>query len=245
MMVSGSSGMGGTSNPLLSSLPASAVAADPHHQTQQQGPSAAAVNPNSSVINANATAPSEINRVMAGGGLQQVSTVTGGGQMATGGLISGKLIGGVGGGVKKRSNDKKTCRWVLDNGTVCGRAFSKFDSLRRHVTELHKGVRPFACKLCDKTYGRKDYLDRHVKSHTAASTAAAGMVTVGSESVVGAKPSLIVHHSSNDVLASGGVMLDDDDDDDDDHHIKAAELMSGDVVTVVGAVDDEDDELAV
>ena len=101
---------------------------------------------------------------------------------------------------RKRSDDKKTCRWVLDNGTICGRSFSKFDSLRRHVQELHKGkckslkykfisndlrfynellivynrnslycfigVRPFVCNLCDKSYGRKDYLDRHMKSHT-------------------------------------------------------------------------------
>ena len=29
------------------------------------------------------------------------------------------------------------------------------------------GVRPFACKLCDKTYGRRDYLQRHLKSHNA------------------------------------------------------------------------------
>ena len=68
---------------------------------------------------------------------------------------------------KKRLSDKKTCRWVLDNGTICGRTFSKFDSLRRHVQELHKGVRPFVCHMCEKSYGRRDYLDRHMKSHTA------------------------------------------------------------------------------
>jgi len=67
---------------------------------------------------------------------------------------------------KKRLSDKKTCRWVLDNGTICGRTFSKFDSLRRHVQELHKGVRPYICQLCEKSYGRRDYLDRHMKSHT-------------------------------------------------------------------------------
>ena len=66
---------------------------------------------------------------------------------------------------KKRLSDKKTCRWVLDNGTRCGRSFSKVDSLRRHVQELHKGVRPFVCHLCEKSYGRRDYLERHMKSH--------------------------------------------------------------------------------
>ena len=48
---------------------------------------------------------------------------------------------------------------------VCGKTFSKFDSLRRHVAELHKNIRPFVCELCNKTYGRKDYLDRHMRSH--------------------------------------------------------------------------------
>ena len=66
---------------------------------------------------------------------------------------------------KKRLSDKKTCRWVLDNGTRCGRSFSKVDSLRRHVQELHKGVRPYICQLCEKSYGRRDYLERHMKSH--------------------------------------------------------------------------------
>merc|ERR1711935_1110122 len=59
----------------------------------------------------------------------------------------------------------KICRWVNNDGTVCGKAFSKLDSLRRHVNELHKGVRPFGCNLCDKNYGRRDYLDRHIRTH--------------------------------------------------------------------------------
>jgi uncharacterized Zn-finger protein len=59
----------------------------------------------------------------------------------------------------------KICRWVQNDGTVCGKAFSKLDSLRRHVNELHKGVRPFACNMCEKSYGRRDYLDRHLKVH--------------------------------------------------------------------------------
>ena len=73
--------------------------------------------------------------------------------------------------VKKKpsgpENEKKICLWPMGNGTTCGKAFAKFDSLKRHLTEAHKGVRPFACKLCDKTYGRRDYLQRHLKSHNA------------------------------------------------------------------------------
>ena len=59
----------------------------------------------------------------------------------------------------------KICRWVMADNTMCGKAFSKLDSLRRHVNELHKGVRPFACNMCDKNYGRRDYLDRHLRTH--------------------------------------------------------------------------------
>ena len=162
--------------------------------------------------------------------------VIGGG--GAGGGVTGKLAHT---GIKKRANDKKTCRWVLDNGTVCGRSFSKFDSLRRHVQELHKGVRPFACNQCDKTYGRKDYLDRHIRSHLAASEAVEVGLTSSATVITDDKTSLLVH--SNEVLASladkDSVMLDDDDDD------NMQISMGGDVVTVVGAVDDEDDDLAV
>ena len=112
------------------------------------------------------------------------------GTSGSGGLSHNQLTSGLGGSIgpgplgsgvssqvplklhssKKRSqSDKKTCRWVLDSGTICGRTFSKFDSLRRHVNELHKGVRPFSCALCGKNYGRRDYLDRHMKSHTSGS----------------------------------------------------------------------------
>ena len=93
-----------------------------------------------------------------------------------------------------------------------------------HVQELHKGVRPFACNLCDKTYGRKDYLERHIKSHSTKETA-----------VVTAEGAKLM--TAHEVLTSGAVMLGDDDEDMD--------MMGGDVVTVVGAVDDEDDDLTV
>ena len=72
----------------------------------------------------------------------------------------------------------KICRWVNNDGTVCGKAFSKLDSLRRHVNELHKGVRPFACTMCDKNYGRKDYLDRHMKTHEPGTLKKKGATTI-------------------------------------------------------------------
>lgn len=78
--------------------------------------------------------------------------------------------------VKKKRKDipaeeKKICLWVLDDGTACGKTFTKFDSLKRHVSEAHKGVRPFACTLCGKNYGRRDYLLRHLRSHNEAEVA--------------------------------------------------------------------------
>ena len=63
------------------------------------------------------------------------------------------------------ADEKKICLWVLDDGTACGKTFTKFDSLKRHVAESHKNVRPFCCTLCGKTYGRRDYLLRHLRSH--------------------------------------------------------------------------------
>merc|ERR1719270_2882440 len=74
-------------------------------------------------------------------------------------------LGGLPGTTPHKPSGSKICRWVQNDGTVCGKAFSKLDSLRRHVNELHKGVRPFACNMCDKNYGRRDYLDRHLRTH--------------------------------------------------------------------------------
>jgi len=72
-------------------------------------------------------------------------------------------------GVKegKVDTDRKVCLWPTNTGATCGKTFTKFDSLKRHLQEAHKGLRPFACTLCDKSYGRRDYLQRHLKSHNA------------------------------------------------------------------------------
>jgi len=124
---------------------------------------------------------------------------------------------------KKRLDDKKTCRWVLDNGTICGKTFSKFDSLRRHVQELHKGIRPYVCSMCDKSYGRRDYLDRHLKTHTAD---ASGGGTGGDGSLVGGGE----HSGSCSVSVSvcGEEEEDDDEDDEHDHDQHDHEEMDDD-----------------
>jgi uncharacterized Zn-finger protein len=74
-------------------------------------------------------------------------------------------LGGLPGTTAHKPTGSKICRWVQNDGTVCGKAFSKLDSLRRHVNESHKSIRPYACSLCEKSYGRRDYLDRHVRTH--------------------------------------------------------------------------------
>ena len=130
---------------------------------------------------------------------------------------------------KRAAEDKKTCKWVLDNGSVCGRTFSKFDSLRRHVAELHKGIRPFVCELCDKNYGRKDYLDRHLRNHAAedAKKEAAEAALARGEPVP-PEAEMVGHLMDDD---------EDEDEEDDDEDEEGSEVVlpDGGVVTVVGS----------
>ena len=149
--------------------------------------------------------------------------------------ISGNNSGG--GGIpaqsmrmsKKRLDDKKTCRWVLDNGTICGKTFSKFDSLRRHVQELHKGIRPYICSLCEKSYGRRDYLDRHLKTHAADASGLGSSLGVSGDSYVGDNSGSCSVSVCDDDLE--GHEDDDDDVDDDDHDDLSPDLSN--VVTVI------------
>ncbi len=120
---------------------------------------------------------------------------------------------------RKAIEDKKTCKWTLENGSICGRTFSKHDSLRRHIDELHKNIRPFVCEICDKSYGRKDYLDRHLK----------------------------IHEEKGEGGEDGGVLppLDEEDENDAIAGLDAADIESmGGAITghVVDSDDDEDEE---
>ena len=138
---------------------------------------------------------------------------------------------------KRAAEDKKTCKWVLDNGSVCGRTFSKFDSLRRHVAELHKGIRPFVCELCDKNYGRKDYLDRHLRNHAAEDAkkeAAEAALARGEAIPPPTEPVEMVGHLMDDEDEEG---MEDEQGMEDDPEEEGSEVVlpDGGVVTVVGS----------
>lgn len=143
---------------------------------------------------------------------------------------------------KRAAEDKKTCKWVLDNGSVCGRTFSKFDSLRRHVAELHKGIRPFVCELCDKNYGRKDYLDRHLRDHAAedAKKEAAEAALERLENAPMVPEEMVGHLMDDDDEEE---MEDEDEDMDEGSEVvdegSEVVLPDGGVVTVVGSGQDD------
>lgn len=46
----------------------------------------------------------------------------------------------------------------------CTRKFARNEELTRHK-RIHTGDRPFACSACKKTFGRRDHLQKHLKTH--------------------------------------------------------------------------------
>ena len=49
----------------------------------------------------------------------------------------------------------------------CTRKFARNEELTRHK-RIHSGVRPFLCTTCNKSFGRKDHLQKHCKTHLTA-----------------------------------------------------------------------------
>ncbi|XP_074600206.1 uncharacterized protein LOC141854433 [Brevipalpus obovatus] len=46
----------------------------------------------------------------------------------------------------------------------CGKTFSRNEELTRHK-RIHTGHRPYKCEACQKKFGRKDHLKKHIKTH--------------------------------------------------------------------------------
>ena len=46
---------------------------------------------------------------------------------------------------------------------LCGKKFTVAKSLTRHISVIHEQVKQFKCDNCDKAFGQKHHLDRHMK----------------------------------------------------------------------------------
>lgn len=58
---------------------------------------------------------------------------------------------------RSRSPRRFQCEWE-----GCGKSFEWAPHLARHVRTVHEGLKPFACDLCQTTFGIKYDLDVHV-----------------------------------------------------------------------------------
>ena len=46
----------------------------------------------------------------------------------------------------------------------CEKSFGRKEHLKRHVDAVHEGIKNFSCEFCEMNFSRKDYLKRHVSS---------------------------------------------------------------------------------
>lgn len=48
---------------------------------------------------------------------------------------------------------------------MCERRFKRQEHLKRHVSSLHMGERPYSCDICLKSFSRSDNLNQHKRTH--------------------------------------------------------------------------------
>ena len=45
---------------------------------------------------------------------------------------------------------------------ICNKSFTRGKSLKRHITSIHEGIKPFKCDTCEVSFSQKSNLDRHI-----------------------------------------------------------------------------------
>ncbi|ESN94682.1 hypothetical protein HELRODRAFT_107927 [Helobdella robusta] len=47
----------------------------------------------------------------------------------------------------------------------CGKKYSKLESMREHINDVHRNIKPIKCKLCQESFSYSVALYRHMKKH--------------------------------------------------------------------------------
>ena len=55
--------------------------------------------------------------------------------------------------------------WKLHKCPHCPISYKRKTPLKKHISEKHENVRPFACDLCELTFTEQFKLDRHQSVH--------------------------------------------------------------------------------
>ena len=66
---------------------------------------------------------------------------------------------------QKSSNLKKHTDKLPFECKICNKSFQRKDDLERHI-RIHSGHRPFACEVCKRSFKRADHLKKHMVVHT-------------------------------------------------------------------------------
>ena len=49
--------------------------------------------------------------------------------------------------------------------TVCGKGFSAYFHVKRHIETVHLNVKPYECKYCKKKFGQQPHWKKHESLH--------------------------------------------------------------------------------